>query len=132
MKFKIPFKNNISNSEKIIIYTSLIMILIHILGCVYQLITKAPIWAIILKIIYIVLFTILIIKLSKRDNFAKITTILLFIMSIISIFVSHDFLSILVIIYISYNLYLSYGNTVTIQKKETNKKSTKNTKIKNK
>ena len=112
---------------------SFIMIAIHFLGMIYQFIVQAPIFAIIIKLTYIILFSILIIALYKKKQIAPFIGILL---AITTFIISIKYLELLniaiagIIAYYSYKLYYM-NNTkklykdINIQKKINTKQNQK-------
>lgn len=98
------YKKNIS-------FICIIMIVIHLGGLLYQIITKASILAICIKISFIAMFALLLFSVFK---FTKLTPLIAFISSCIIIIISAiymDFLSIIVaIITILYSLQLKKNN----------------------
>lgn len=98
------YKKNIS-------FICLIMIVIHLGGLLYQIITKASLFAICIKLLFISMLALLLLSAFK---FTKIAPLIAFISSGIIIIVSAiymDFLSIIVaIITILYSLKLKKNN----------------------
>lgn len=88
---------------------SFIMIVIHFLGLIYQLFTAASILAIIIKCIYILLFTLFILTLNKKVKIAPFIGIAI---STITILISIKYIDLasilvsLIIAYYSYKLFL--------------------------
>lgn len=116
---------------------SFIMIAIHSLGMLYQFIVQAPIFAIIIKLIYIILFSILLITLYKKKQIAPFIGILL---AVTTFIISIKYLELLniviagIIAYYSYKLYYM-NNTKKIYKNINTQKNITNNqkaKIKNK
>lgn len=128
--------NTIVKNLKII---SFIMIIIHFLGLIYQLYTQATIFAIIIKISYIIMFLALIITLNKKQKIAPFIGFVLSTISIILSLIYLDISNILVSIFIAYNsyiLFITFRNNNEykglIQKSNKNKNSNNKKKKKNK
>lgn len=117
---------------------SLIMILIHLAGLTYQFVTKAALFAIILKISYILMFVIFLFNLLKRSKYTYLIGILMSCVIIIISGMYMDFLSVLVSILIIYYCYslkfenFDYNQLKQNFSKEDIKDIKKATKLKNK
>lgn len=98
---------------------SVIMIVIHFIGIIYQLFISETITAIIIKLLYILLFTTLIIMLYKKNILATLISIIITIYSIILSTIYFDFLSVLVslvLLYYSYHFYILLKSNNKIKK----------------
>lgn len=96
---------------------STIMLIIHFIGIIYQLFMGESIPPILLKLVYVFLFTTLIIMTYKKHKLFIIISILITIYSIILATMYFDFFSILisiVLLYYSYNLYISLKSNTNI------------------
>lgn len=116
---------------------SFIMIIIHFLGIIYQLYTQATIFAIIIKISYIIMFLALILTLNKAKKLAPFIGFVLSTLSIILSFIYLDISNILIAIFIVYNSYIlfitfrnnnEYKKSKSKQKPKPKQKSNKNLK----
>lgn len=107
-----------------------IMILIHLAGLTYQIITKVSILAIFLKIFYIAMFILFLFTLLTKRKFSYLIGIISSCIIIIISSIYMDFLSVVVaflIIYYSYKL-KKYSNESYLEL-ITEKKLTKNKKV---
>ena len=88
-------ENNLTKDISII---SVIMILINICGIIYQIITKANLFPIIMKIVYISLFTIILFFIYKKSKYTSYICFLTSIVICVYSGMNFDFLSVVIAI----------------------------------